>query len=235
MPSYNKSRLAYYASSGDEEAVKYCLSHGRDPNAPDSEGIYSIAVPPISRDFLGRTPPTPLLQAIISKQLGCTALLLEAGADPHLSSEDVQYTPMHIYPVREDGYHYLFAYYMDETKFSTAAAANGRTARDRMFHISLAILQEAQRRYGEYRKALEGPILYTSGDNALELITSYEQAAGIMIHRADEDQRLGKGVRAHYLRLALEPLKKAIAYMESIPWRTLIDAEKRPLLEKYQF
>ena len=56
-----------------------------------------------------------------------------------------------------------------------------------------------------------------------------------MIHRADEDQRLGKGVRAHYLRLALEPLKKAIAYMESIPWRTLIDAEKRPLLEKYQF
>ena len=139
MLSYNKSRLAYYASSGDEEAVKYCLSHGRDPNAPDSEGIYSIAVPPISRDFLGRTPPTPLLQAIISKQLGCAALLLEAGADPHLSSEDVQYTPMHIYPVREDGYHYLFAYYMDETKFSQTDYIQDAVIRQ------LAIVGEAAR------------------------------------------------------------------------------------------
>ena len=143
MPSYNRNQLTYYASTGNEEAVKYCLAQGRDPNILDTEGMYSSAVSRSARAFYGDTPPTPLLEAVSSGRFGCAALLLEAGADPHLPAKDTKFTPMHIYPVAEHGYHHLFAYYMDIEKFSTVAAADGRTARDRMFHISLAILQKA--------------------------------------------------------------------------------------------
>ena len=57
-----------------------------------------------------------------------------------------------------------------------------------------------------------------------------------MIHRADKDERLGKEVRAHYLRRALTPLDQAIRYLESIPWRGLAgNDEHLQWLDKYEF
>ena len=68
------------ASEGDEEAVRRCLRDGVDPNAADGDGQTAL----LHADRIGRTA---LMFAAVKNQVGCMAVLGEAGADVDKADE----------------------------------------------------------------------------------------------------------------------------------------------------